>query len=227
MIIEQERIDMSTVALALSGRLDTASAPMLEMKIKQWDDTITKIILDFSDVDYISSMGLRVLLQNMKTMKEKSRQLVIKNISGSVREVFEMTGFLNLMVQEEKFVVIRRDEPTCTIFSLNGEMKADDISVLSKELYELKEKKSHRQITKDIVMSKEFGEFLAQGAQTSESEVILDLQQLSGISSGALKRLNQIIDDTAWEGRKLFVRNASEEVQRAFKAEGLSALLEE
>jgi len=99
MKIEQERVGKSTVTLTLYGRLDTVNAPLLENKIKEQED-ITELTLDFKGVDYISSMGLRVLLQAKKTMKAGGVRLTIINMQDSVREIFEMTGFLNLMTQE-------------------------------------------------------------------------------------------------------------------------------
>jgi anti-sigma B factor antagonist len=101
MNIEQERTGASTVVLTLYGRLDTVNAPQLESKIKEQED-ITELTLDFKGVEYISSMGLRVLLQAKKTMKAEGVRLAIINMQDSVREIFEMTGFLNLMMQEEK-----------------------------------------------------------------------------------------------------------------------------
>jgi len=99
MKIEQERIGKSTVTLTIYGRLDTVNAPQLETKIKELED-ITELTLDFKGVDYISSMGLRVLLQSKKTMKADGVKLTIINMQDSVREIFEMTGFLNLMAKE-------------------------------------------------------------------------------------------------------------------------------
>jgi anti-anti-sigma factor len=96
MNIEQERIGKSTAALTLNGRLDTANAPLLEKKIREQKD-ITELILDFKGVDYISSMCLRVLLHEKKKMKAEGISLSIKNMRDSVREIFEMTGFLKLM----------------------------------------------------------------------------------------------------------------------------------
>jgi anti-sigma B factor antagonist len=99
MNIEQERVGKSTVTLTLHGRLDTVNAPRLESKIKEQED-ITELTLDFKGVEYISSMGLRVLLQAKKTMKANGVRLTIINMQDSVREIFEMTGFLNLMAKE-------------------------------------------------------------------------------------------------------------------------------
>ena len=99
MDIGQEKIGKSTVVLTLNGRLDTVNAPLLESKIKEQKD-ITELELDFQGISYISSMGLRVLLQAKKEMKVGGVKMSIKNMRDSVREIFEMTGFLNLMGQE-------------------------------------------------------------------------------------------------------------------------------
>jgi len=101
MNIEQERIDKSKAVLTLNGRLDTANAPLLESKIKEQED-ITELTLDFKGVDYISSMGLRVLLQAKKTMKSEGVRMTINNMRDSVREIFEITGFLKLMAREDE-----------------------------------------------------------------------------------------------------------------------------
>jgi len=99
MNIEQERTGASTAVLTLHGRLDTVNAPQLEGKIKE-QEGITELTLDFKGVEYISSMGLRVLLQAKKTMKAEGVRMTIINMRDSVREIFEMTGFLNLMAKD-------------------------------------------------------------------------------------------------------------------------------
>ncbi len=99
MNIEQERIGKSAVVLTLNGRLDTVNAPLLESRIKE-QENITELTLDFKGVNYISSMGLRVLLAAKKAMKAEGVRMTISNLQDSVREIFEMTGFLNLMGQE-------------------------------------------------------------------------------------------------------------------------------
>jgi len=101
MNIEQTRTGKSTVVLTLNGRLDTINAPLLESKIKELKD-LTELTLDFKGINYISSMGLRVLLQAKKALKADGISMSIINMKDSVREIFEMTGFLNLMEQAEK-----------------------------------------------------------------------------------------------------------------------------
>jgi len=204
MTIDTEKINPSTAVLILNGRLDTANAPLLERKIKQWGNEITELILDFSGLEYISSMGLRVLLQAKKTLKAEKRNLTIKNMGDSIREIFEMTGFLNLMLQEEKFVVIRKHDQDDIVFTLNGQMQSENVETISKELSEIKE---HETKTDKSVT------------------VILDLEKLTHISPGAAKQLKQAIDDTAWKKRKLKIQNASADIKAALKESGLGDLV--
>jgi len=100
MNIKQERVSKSKIVLTLNGRLDTLNAPLLESRIKEQEE-ITELELDFKGVDYISSMGLRVLLAVKKELKSEGVRLTINNMQDSVHEIFEITGFLSLMAQEE------------------------------------------------------------------------------------------------------------------------------
>ena len=205
MTIEHAKTGKSTVTLTLTGRLDTANAPLLEQKIKQWGDDITELELDFSGLDYISSMGLRVLLQAKKALKEKGRQLVIKNMGDSIREVFQMTGFLNLMVDEEKFVVIRKDEPDAVVLFFNGQMEAENVEMVAKEL---------RAIKQDHY------------TKNGPSVITLDMEHLSYISTPACKQLREAVDETRWTGRKLHTRNVSVDMEAALKQHNLIEILE-
>ena len=89
----------STLTMKVSGRLDTMTAPQLESEITGHLDGITEFIMDFTDLEYISSAGLRVLLVTSKMMKGKGR-FVIRNINETVREIFEVTGFLDFLTVE-------------------------------------------------------------------------------------------------------------------------------
>ena len=103
MTIEEERIGKATVVLTLNGRLDTVNVPLLESKLKT-QEGITEFTLDFKEIDYISSMGLRVLLHAKKSMKEEGVSLNIIHMQEHVHEIFEMTGFLNLMEKVDEAV---------------------------------------------------------------------------------------------------------------------------
>lgn len=84
------------LTMKVSGRLDTMTAPQLENEITGHLDGITEFIMDFSDLEYISSAGLRVLLVTTKMMKGKGR-FVIRNINETVKEIFEVTGFMDIL----------------------------------------------------------------------------------------------------------------------------------
>ena len=95
-----KRADGESLILALSGKLDTITAPDLEAVLKQSLNGTAKLIFDFTELEYISSAGLRVLLEAQKTMNGAG-QMVIRNVSGPVMEVFEITGFKDLFTMEQ------------------------------------------------------------------------------------------------------------------------------
>ena len=89
----------SNMTIALSGRLDTTTAPELESELKGSLDGVTALIMDFRELEYISSAGLRVLLTSQKTMN-KQGSMVIKNASDEVKEIFDVTGFSEILTIE-------------------------------------------------------------------------------------------------------------------------------
>jgi len=87
------------LVLAIEGRLDTTTAPELESEIKASIDGVEALVLDFANLEYISSAGLRVILSAQKQMN-KQGSMVIKNVSSDVLEVFEITGFTDILTIE-------------------------------------------------------------------------------------------------------------------------------
>lgn len=88
----------SVLEIAVEGRLDTATAPQLDNEIKASIDNADSLVLDFSNLDYISSAGLRVLLSANKTMVGKGKEpITVTNSNEIVREVFEVTGFSDIL----------------------------------------------------------------------------------------------------------------------------------
>lgn len=82
------------VILRIDGRLDVASAPILEKKISSlMDEGHYQLILDFSQVDYLSSAGMRVLLSAKKKLKAKKGALILFSVTDDVGEIFKMAGF--------------------------------------------------------------------------------------------------------------------------------------
>ena len=89
--------DNGKVLMALSGRLDTTTAPELEKAINDEGEALKSLVLDFGGVDYISSAGLRVLLTAQKKMNVQG-SMELANVSEAVMDIFEMTGFADILV---------------------------------------------------------------------------------------------------------------------------------
>ena len=89
----------SKLEFALSGRLDTITAPQLEEEIKADIDGVTDLVFDFTELEYVSSAGLRVLLSAQKTMNEKG-SMVVRNVSEDIQEIFDVTGFSDILTIE-------------------------------------------------------------------------------------------------------------------------------
>lgn len=88
-----------TLNIALEGRLDTTTAPQLEAELKQSIADSTELNLDFAKLEYISSAGLRVLLAAQKVMNKQGK-MVIRNVNDVISEVFEVTGFVDILTIE-------------------------------------------------------------------------------------------------------------------------------
>lgn len=87
--------DGAEYTFLLEGRLDTITSPDLEAKINEVVGDAGKLILDLGSLEYISSAGLRVLLGAAQAMEDKG-DMVVRNLTQSVNEVFELTGFSRL-----------------------------------------------------------------------------------------------------------------------------------
>ena len=89
----------TSLTVALEGRLDTTTAPTLEAELAESLDGVTDLVLDFAKLDYISSAGLRVLLATQKKMNKQGK-MTVKNVNDDIREVFEITGFCDILTIE-------------------------------------------------------------------------------------------------------------------------------
>ena len=83
--------------VALTGRLDTNTAPELEQQLRELLPDTAALVLDFAALDYISSAGLRVLLVAQKEMNKKNGQLTLTHVNETVMEVLEITGFTDIL----------------------------------------------------------------------------------------------------------------------------------
>lgn len=91
-----KNLEGSKLEIVLEGRLDTTTAPSLDDELKQSVEGVTELVFDFEKLEYISSAGLRVLLSAQKIMN-KQGEMVVKNVNQIVAEVFEVTGFSDIL----------------------------------------------------------------------------------------------------------------------------------
>ena len=98
MTIEIKKSAAQTV-IEIVGRLDTITAPALDKTISEDIGDVKNLVLDMKALEYISSAGLRVLLSAQKKM-QKIGSMKVTNVCAEVMEVFEMTGFADILVIE-------------------------------------------------------------------------------------------------------------------------------
>lgn len=87
------------ICLKLQGRLDTSTAPKLEAECKLIGDC-NSLIMDFEELEYVSSAGLRVILAAQKAMAKQGK-MVLKKVNDTIMEVFEATGFVDILTIEK------------------------------------------------------------------------------------------------------------------------------
>jgi len=93
--IKKERME-GELSLALSGRLDTITAPELEKELGSSLTGVTALILDLAGLEYISSAGLRVLLSTQKVMNRQGNMRLV-HVNETIMEIFEVTGFADIL----------------------------------------------------------------------------------------------------------------------------------
>ncbi len=99
MLTINKTIEDRKAVFTLEGRLDTTTAPMLEKVLKEALPGVSDLTLDFADLEYISSAGLRVLLAAQKTMNRQGSMKIV-HVCDTIKEIFEVTGFLDILTIE-------------------------------------------------------------------------------------------------------------------------------
>lgn len=85
------------LTLSVKGRIDTITSQELKEEINEELGNFDSLIIDCSDLEYISSAGLRVLIETQKNLKPDNIPFVIKNTNNAIREIFRMSGFDKLL----------------------------------------------------------------------------------------------------------------------------------
>ena len=96
MIIEKQT-DGEKVLLSISGNVNTTTAPQLDKALIEELNRGKHLVLDFGEVAFVSSAGLRALLNAQKLANRKKLEMLLRNVNDSVMEVFEMTGFIDIL----------------------------------------------------------------------------------------------------------------------------------
>lgn len=92
----EKNVNGTELNIKVIGRLDTTTAPQLETEVKLNIVGVTKLVLDFAELAYLSSAGLRVLLAAHKAMS-KQGEMIIKNVNETITEIFDVTGFIDIL----------------------------------------------------------------------------------------------------------------------------------
>ena len=95
----EKKAEGNNLNLILTGRVDTTTAPDLEKAVNENIEGVENLTFDFKNLEYISSAGLRVLLASQKIMN-KQGNMVVKDASEDVKEIFEVTGFADILTLE-------------------------------------------------------------------------------------------------------------------------------
>ncbi len=95
----EKKINQDAVMLIVSGRLDTQTAPQLENELDEVLADTKELIFDMTNLEYVSSAGLRVILKAQKVMNTQG-SMKLTGVNDSIMEVFDITGFLDILTIE-------------------------------------------------------------------------------------------------------------------------------
>ena len=90
-------VEGTTLNVSLKGRLDTANSGEVSQNLLGSLSGVKQLLLDFTDLVYISSSGLRILLQLVKQLKTQQGEMIVRHVSKEIMDVFKMTGFSSLL----------------------------------------------------------------------------------------------------------------------------------
>ncbi|MDR2865434.1 MAG: STAS domain-containing protein [Spirochaetaceae bacterium] len=185
-----ERKDGLKTTLVLDGKLDTKTAPALESIFTNLNPITREVILDFSKLTYISSLGLRAILQLFKKMKAHNGKLTIINIPENIRSVFGMSGFIQAFVRDEKLAIIEKENHgNDVVYALNGILDAETSVILEIKCTQLLKEKA-------------------------ALNLILDCNQLSSISEEGCEAITGIQNEFLSRKRTFGLRNIPPFIQK-------------
>jgi anti-sigma B factor antagonist len=175
MEIFEQRQD-SRLVLSLKGKLDANTADLLEKRFNQIKDSTTVLRLDMSELKYISSAGLRIILTIMKEMKARKGTFSVGHLNNEIRAIFNMVGFTDLFVQDEKyFIVVKEKTETKAILNMDG--------------------------TPDINAAQDLRTHIKKLQSQGINEFVLDMTRIQSITPKFLEILSDIVKETEKKGK--------------------------
>ena len=90
----------NTLTVRPAGRIDTATSPLLERELRTRLEDIQAVILDLSNVEYVSSAGLRLMLATAQRMEDRGGSMKVIHVKEHILEVFELVGFMDVVSVE-------------------------------------------------------------------------------------------------------------------------------
>ena len=91
-----KKLEGTKLTISVDGRLDTSTAPELDEELKASLDGVEMLVMDFTNMEYISSAGLRVLLSAQKVMNSQG-EMIVTGANDTVMEIFDITGFTDIL----------------------------------------------------------------------------------------------------------------------------------
>lgn len=91
------KVEDSMVTLEISGRLEAVTAPRLEAEFSSLAADVKNLTLDFTDLEYVSSAGLRAILVAQRMMNAREGTMVLKGVNASVMNILQITGFAPIL----------------------------------------------------------------------------------------------------------------------------------
>jgi anti-sigma B factor antagonist len=201
MMIITEKKEGAKYTIALEGRLDTQTAPAFEAVFSNLSPVISEFVLNLSKLIYISSLGLRAILILFKKMKARGGTFTIINIPADIRSVFEISGFIQTFVHDEKLAVVEKAKTDDSIeYAMNGLLDAKTASLLELHFAKLKD---------------------AQGS----CNIILDCSGLNSITTEACEHIKSIQNNLMGKKHRIHFINVPQVVIDSIKAQGFEYLL--
>jgi len=189
-----EQRDGPRLILTLEGSLNINSSKHLERYVQRIDYRVQELHLDLRHLRYISSDGLRTIMLMLKTMRAKGGRLIIPAISEAVRDVFNLTGMIDVFLRDERLVILETERsPDRIVYTATGNMGVNTLSKIQSLLLDLE--------------------------NSGAREVIIDCTKVTSVAPMVAQSLKYEVGRLASKGTQINLVNLQEQPAVVKKAE--------